>query len=329
MKKICYILLYTLTLQADQFSLLFYNDTFARTDQHFTNGLSLSWLDDTFENENDSELTSYSVLMFNLVDTVSFGAMDESRKHTAGIGLSQIIITPDDLTKSTPQYDDVPYAGYLALSFYLFEWDNTSFTEYRMEAGVVGEESGAGWTQRMMHKVVGDTKPEGWDTQLGTEWIFNALYRQGYKSWTHHDSNGLSMDWFNQFGVQVGNFTTDAFAGTVFRIGQNYIENFNISYPYLKEEASSLRSYGKHHGFGWSLSAGVNGELLVYSYLFEESKKEGYALDDNTLNVSPYAGASLHYDDYKITFFYQAQSFSLNGEKEIDTFGGFKIDLQF
>jgi hypothetical protein len=267
--------------------------------------------------------------MYDFADTVSFGAMDESRKHTAGIGLSQIIITPDDLTQSVPQYDDVPYAGYLALSFYLFEWDNTSFIEYRMEAGVVGEESGAGWTQRTMHKIVGDTKPEGWDTQLGTEWMLNVLYRQGYKSWRYHDDNGLSMDWFNHFGIQVGNYTTDAFAGTVFRLGQNYIENFNISYPYLKEEASSLRSYGKHHGFGWSLSAGVNGELLVYSYLFEESQKEGYALDDNTLNVSPYAGASLYYDDYKITFFYQAQSFSLNGEREIDTFGGFKLDLQF
>ena len=77
------------------------------------------------------------------------------------------------------------------------------------------------------------------------------------------------------------------------------------------------------------MSAGVNGELLAYSYLFEESKKEGYALDDNTFNLSPYAGASLYYDDYKITFFYQAQSFNLNGEREIDTFGGFKLDLQF
>lgn len=329
MKKIWFILLYTLTLQADQFSLLFYNDTFARTDQHFTNGLSLSWLDDTFENKDDTELTSYSALMFNLADTVSFGSMDMSRKHTAGIGLFQIMITPEDLTQSVPQYDDVPYAGYLALSFYLFEWDNTSFTEYRLETGVVGEESGAGWTQRLMHKIVGDTTPEGWDTQLGTEWTLNALYRQGYKSWTYHDRNGLSMDWFNHFGLEGGNYKTAAFAGTVFRLGQNYIENFNISYPYLKEEASLLRSYGKHHGFGWSLSVGLNGELSAYSYLFEESKKEGYDLDNNTLNLSPYAGASIYYDEYKITFFYHAHSFSLDGEKDIDAFGGFKLDLQF
>jgi len=330
MKHISFILLCTLTLHGNQFSLVYYNDTFARTDHHyFSNGLGFSWLDDTFENKNDSNLTPYSALMFNLVDTISFGAMDESRKHTAGIGLSQIIITPTDLTQSVPQYDDVPYAGYLTLSFYLFEWDNTSFTEYRIETGVVGEESGAGWLQKTIHHIIGDTDPKGWDTQIGTEWMLNVLYRQGYKSWTHHDSSGLSMDWFNHFGIQAGNFTTNTFAGTVFRIGQNYIENFNVSYPHLREEASSLRSYGKHYDFGWSLSAGVNGDLLLYSYIFEESKKEGYALDKNTYNISPYVGASLYYDEYKITFFYHSQSHSENGKREIDSFGGFKLGLAF
>ncbi len=137
------------------------------------------------------------------------------------------------------------------------------------------------------------------------------------------------MDWFNHFGIQAGNFMTDAFAGSVFRLGMNYIENFNISYPYLKEEASLLRSYGKHHGFGWSVSAGLNGNLSLYSYLFEESKKEGYSIEKNTLNVFPYIGTSLYYDDYKITFFYQTQSFYLNGERETDAFGGFKLDVHF
>lgn len=302
MKKIYLIVLCTLSLHAEQYSLLFYNDTFVRTDHYFTNGLSLSWLDDTFENKDDVALKDYSRWMYNLADIVSFGSIDTSRKHTAGIGLSQIIITPNDLTQSVPQYDDVPYAGYLALSFYLFEWDNISFSEYRLETGVVGEASGAGWLQKQIHHIVGDTEPKGWDTQLGTDWMFNVLYRQGYKSWRYHSNNGLSMDWFNHFGIQAGNFTTDAFAGSVFRLGMNYIENFNISYPYLKEEASLLRSYGKHHGFGWSVSAGLNGNLSLYSYLFEESKKEGYSIEKNTLNVFPYIGTSLYYDAYKITF---------------------------
>lgn len=327
--KVWLILLCTLNLDADQFSVLFYNDTFARTDHHFTNGLSFSWLDDTFKNAEDKEITSYSRGIFNLVDTLTFGSLDTSRNHTSGIALSQIMITPDDLTISTPQYDDIPYVGYLALSFYLFEWDNRSFTEYRIETGVVGKESGAGWTQKMMHKMLGDTEPKGWDTQLGSEFMVNLLYHRGYKSWIYHDSSGLSMDWFNHFGFQAGNYWVDAFAGTMFRVGNNYVENFNISFPNLREEATSLRPYKEHHGYGWSFNVGVNGELLGYSYIIEESKKEGYQLDENAFNISPYAGVSLYYEDFKMTFFYQAHSYTLNGENEVDTFGGIRFDYQF
>lgn len=329
MKKIWLIPLCALSLQADQFSLLYYNDFFVKTDHHFTNGLSASWLDDTLENNDQNRSNYYSTSMFKLANAVSLCSKDVPKKYTAGIGLSQIIITPDDLTQSVPQYDDVPYMGYLALSTYLFEWDDVSFREYRIEAGVVGRESGAGWLQKKIHELGAKEKPMGWDTQLGTDWIANVLYRQGYKSWRHHDNNGFSMDWFNHFGFQVGNFTTDAFAGTMFRLGQNYIENFNLSYPYLKEEAASLYSYEKHHGFGWSMSAGINGELLAYSYIFDKSEEEGYALDDNTFNISPYAGVSLYYEGNKITFFFQAQSYSLAEETKIDAFGGFKFLLQF
>jgi hypothetical protein len=329
MKKILLLLLASLSLRAEQFALLFYNDAFAGTDQHFTNGLGLSWFDNTFKQRNDSNLTAYSRWMYDLADTVSLGAMDGLRKHTAGIGVSQIIITPDDLTQSVPQYNDVPYAGYLALSFYLFEWDSESFIEYRIDTGVVGKESGAEQVQKAVHKILGDRDPKGWDTQLGTEWIFNVLYRRGHKSWVYHNSHGLSMDWFNHFGFQAGNYTTDVFAGTMFRLGQNYIENFNVAYPYLREEAALLHPNEKHQGFGWSLSVGVSGEVLLYSYLLEESQKKGYALEDNTFNFSPYAGVSLYYDEHKLTFFYQAQSYTLNGDRDLDTFGGIRLDIRF
>ena len=327
--KIVVILLALLPLHADQFALWFYNDAFAQTDRYFTNGLGLSWNDDTFSNPKESNVTAYSRWMYELVDTISFGQMDSSQNHTAGIGVSQIMITPDDLTLSQPQYDDVPYMGYLALSFYLFEWDNRSFREYRIQAGVVGKESGAKWVQKTAHKILGDTEPKGWDTQLGTQWMFNVLYRQGYKSWRYQSANGLQMDWFNHFGFQAGNYMTSLFAGTVFRLGQNYMENFNVSYPILNEEASMLHPYGEHHGFGWSLSVGIDTEVVLYSYFCDESQKEGYGVDDRTFNALPYLGASLYYDEHTFTLFYQAQTFSLNGKNKTEIFGGFKYDIRF
>ena len=43
------------------------------------NGLSLSWLDDTFENQDDVALKEYSRWMYNVADMVTLGSMDGSR----------------------------------------------------------------------------------------------------------------------------------------------------------------------------------------------------------------------------------------------------------
>jgi len=323
------LLLFCLTLNADQFSFLFYNDTFTGTDRHFTNGMNLSWIDDSFGSIEETKPNSYNSFVSSVVNALPLAVMDSSKNHNAGISLSQIMITPNDLSISQPQYDDMPYAGHLALAFYMFEWDSESFKEFRVEFGVVGKESGAEYVQKTVHSIIGSLNPKGWDTQLGTQYTANALFRYGEISWQNKGIDGLSMDWFNHFGVQAGNFETNAFGGTMFRIGNNYIRNFNLHYPYLKEEASLLRLDNNHLGIGWSLSAGINAKLLAYSYILDEAKKEGYATDKNIVNISFYSGADLYYEAHKLTLFYQAQSPYSKQEDTIETFGGLIYSFQF
>jgi lipid A 3-O-deacylase len=251
-KKILPILIAS-TLSADQFSFQLYNDFFAGTDQHFTNGVAFSWLDDTYEHKEDSSVNAYSELMIDAFKAVAPNGLDSSKRYNAGASLSQIIITPIDTTISTPQYDDIPYAGYLALGLYLFEWDDDNFVEYRVDLGVVGPNSGAQQMQNTFHSLIGNEYAKGWDTQIGTKYTVNVLYRRGYISWKSKSSDSLSMDWFNHAGLQLGTFEIDAFVGTMFRIGDNYIQNFNVHYPYLREEASLLEVDKVCHGFGWSL----------------------------------------------------------------------------
>lgn len=327
----CFALCFCLAapVYADQFSFQWYNDIFAGTDRHFTNGGSISWLDNTFGSKGENESNRYSALMFNIAESLPFTTMDTSKLHNAGISLSQMIITPSDITQTTPQYDDVPYTGYLALSFYFFEWDALAFDEYRIDFGVVGPESGAGWLQTSIHRLTGSEEPQGWDTQMGTLWTVNALYHHGMKSWQHHYGYGLKTDWFNHYGFQAGNFLVDGFAGTMWRIGQNYINNFNVNYPSFREEAALLRVQESHHGVGWSLSLGLNAEVMAYSYILDEAKDMGYQFERNLLSFSTYLGASLYIEGQKMTFFYQSQSPYIRDQYRVDSFGGFKFALQF
>ncbi len=312
--------------RADQFSFLWYNDFFAGSDRHFTNGVSFSWMDDTFNGRDENDSNRYSAFMYDIADRLP-PDLNASMLHTAGISLLQMMFTPDDTSKTQPQYDDIPYAGYLGLAFFLFEWNDEHYTLYRTEIGVIGPESGAGWLQRSFHRMIGNSEPKGWDTQLGTFVTFNVHYQKGFKTWRHHADN-LHMDWFNHAGFQLGSFVTDVYGGSFFRFGRNYEENFNVNYPYLKEEGRMLGSGKRHGGFGWDVSFGLNAEALAYSKILEEARKEGYAVEKNPLNASLFLGVSLYAKRQKVTFFYRSQSPFL---KEIDGptfFGGFKFLFQ-
>ena len=331
MKKILFlsfVFIHTL-LKADQYSFIFYNDFFAGTDRHFTNGISLSWIDDAVGRVDTNNSNSYSQFMLNAITTLPLIKVDNTKNYNAGISISQIVITPSDTSISTPQYNDIPYAGYLATSFYIFQWDNTTFDEFRVDLGVVGEESGAEFVQNTFHKLIGNSEAKGWDTQLGTEYIFNTLFRHGDITWQTDNLYSLEMDWFNQGGFQVGNFLTDIFAGTMFRFGQNYIRNFNVHYPYLREESSMLCLEDKHKGFGWSFSAGVNTQMMLYSYILDEAVNKGYDTEKNVFNISIFSGIDLYYNLHKFTFLYQSHSPYTQEENKIDTFGGLVYSYQF
>ena len=328
-KYILFSLLFTLSLQADQFSFLLYNDWFTGSDKHFTNGISLSWMDDKFGDANQTNANSYSDFVYNTVDSLPFVTLDGTKTHNAGISISQYMFTPENLQVSTPQYNDFPYAGYLELAFYMIQSDKTSFKESRIEFGVVGEDSGVSWAQDQFHKIIGNNPSRGWDTQIGTRYTVNALFAYGQITWQKDYLNNLSMDWFNHCGLQVGNYTTDAFAGTIFRIGKNYIRNFNLHFPYLKEEASLIKLDKNHADFGWSFSAGINAKLLAYSYILDEAKRQNYNLTKRPLNASTYLGVDLYYNTQKFTLFYDFQSPYTYEQHGADTFGGIAYNFQF
>ncbi len=331
MKKILflYLIFFSILLKADQYSFIFYNDFFAGTDRHFTNGFSLSWIDDAVGKNDTNNSNFYSSFMLDSISKLPFVEIDNTKNYNAGVSISQVVITPTDTSISTPQYNDIPYAGYLALSLYMFRWESTSFDEFRIDLGVVGEESGAEFVQNTFHKLIGNSEAKGWDTQLGTEYIANTLFRHGEITWHKNNFHTIDMDWFNQTGFEVGNFSTDIFIGTIFRVGQNYIKNFNVHYPYLREEASLLYLDKKHKGFGWAFSAGVNTQMMLYSYILDEAKKKGYHTDKNIFNASIYSGVDLYYDAHKISFLYQSQSPYTQEEKRVDIFGGFVYSYQF
>ena len=315
------LLLSSITLSADQVSFSLYNDFFAGNDGHFSNGVAFTWLEDNKEN-------AYTNLLLDGLNTLDI-KVDSSKKYNAGVSLTQLMLTPNDTTLSTVQYNDMPYAGYLALSTYLIASDSDSFIEYAFDLGAIGPASLAKHTQNSFHGIIGNNKAQGWDTQLGTQITVNLLLQYGEISWEGQVSDDLNADWFNHAGLSLGNFNTSASTGTALRIGQNYVRNFNEHYPYLREEVTLVDIAPEHKGFGWSVSSGLDTELVAYSYIFDEAKDQGYQTNKERVILAAHLSGDIYYDNHKFSFFYQGQTPFTKQDNSNNYFGGIVYSYKF
>ena len=97
-------------------------------------------------------------------------------------GLSQIIITPEDVSIAAPQPDDAPWAGILGAAVSWTAYDNKKMGSLQLYGGCMGPCSGAEQVQTFVHDDLGfGTPPEGWDNQLVNEALFNVNYEYRYK----------------------------------------------------------------------------------------------------------------------------------------------------
>ncbi|MBL7858150.1 MAG: lipid A deacylase LpxR family protein [Cyclobacteriaceae bacterium] len=89
--------------------------------------------------------------------------------------LTQIMITPNSISSTTPPPGDYPYSGSILLSYKTSSIDasekHISTTSYIV--GIMGPYSLAGQTQTTVHKAIHDGLPKGWDSQYGTTVMLN------------------------------------------------------------------------------------------------------------------------------------------------------------
>ena len=165
--------LFSLSCQASTFGFSWDNDLFVGSDGQYTNGVRISWVGDAHD-RCDRNGTFTCGLAAALDPLPGIGLDDE--KHALTLSLEQIMITPSDIARETPDFNDLPYVGYSNLELGLFSWNGNSLFGYGVRVGVVGPDSGAEQSQKVVHKVTGSTEPQGWDNQLGSDLIGGAYF---------------------------------------------------------------------------------------------------------------------------------------------------------
>jgi lipid A 3-O-deacylase len=95
---------------APVFTVYFENDTVAGTDEHYTNGLKLSWL--------SADLVDWGQRGWRqtFVESLPFVNRTDGQKNI-GIAFGQNIYTPRDIAARNPDRTDRPYAGWSYFEF--------------------------------------------------------------------------------------------------------------------------------------------------------------------------------------------------------------------
>ena len=283
------LLLFTGNVSADTLNLSWDNDLLTGEDKGYTNGLRVSYLSEAAEKDTDCDLCLSRRTRDRLAVLPGMG--DPQSQHALAFSLRQLMITPETIEARAPQYDDLPYVGYLSGGVTLWSWDRTSITGYGVTAGVVGPDSLAEEAQSWVHGITGSTNPRGWDNQLGTDWIGGIEVQHGQRAFRSGNADELQQDVNWLASARASNFVSNAQFGIGWRFGRNLPHNFVSDYASL---SSSVGMPGllDAPGPGWSIFAGVLGEWIPYSYLDERSGR--YRYDQEPLVGHAGIGASWH-----------------------------------
>jgi hypothetical protein len=138
-------------------------------------------------------------------------------------GITQITITPADITQPGPQPDDFPWAGMLGNYVSWTSYDNERLAALQIYFGCIGSCSHAEEVQKLMHNSLGRGKaPEGWPNQLADQALLNLNYEFRRKLWASgadYDPRRWSHDLSAGGQVGLGNFATYAQASLEYRFG--------------------------------------------------------------------------------------------------------------
>ncbi|WP_228260748.1 lipid A deacylase LpxR family protein [Marinobacter orientalis] len=307
---------FAITAQADTFNIAWDNDLFTGTDRGYTNGLKLSYLT---ASADDQQKKSAS-LARGAKDAVGFlpGLNSQTQEHALAFSLRQLMVTPADITASEPQLDDLPYAGFLFASTTLWSWDANSITGYGVHLGVVGPESGAEESQKWAHELTGNETPNGWDHQLGTDVLGGVQAAHARKIMHSGSPDDLEQEVSLLGSAMLSSFKTNGRIGLVWRIGQYLPINFVPDYA---GTASTIGMPGalNANGRGWSVFLGMGLEYVPYSYLDENS--DPFRFDESLVQGQVGIGGTWQWNQLQLAMILRATTGEEETNKDNFSFG--------
>jgi hypothetical protein len=194
----------------------FDNDTFVGSDDAFTAGWSVQ-VHSPPRDEWAAGLPRWIGRFPTLGDDGVGG-----RVVRQGWGITQLIVTPKNVSEAAPQADDWPWAGLLGGYVSWSAYDDRRLAALQLYVGCIGPCSQADDVQRFVHNHLRfGEPPAGWANQLDDDALVNVNYEYRYKVWPGAKDRSRRFGSDVSVGAQggIGSFATYAEAWVEYRFG--------------------------------------------------------------------------------------------------------------
>jgi lipid A 3-O-deacylase len=269
------------------------NDFFAGYDHHYTNGVQAAFV-----------VSPRTV--------VAFG---------------QRIYTPTNTDSRIPDPSDRPYAGWLyGMADVRMPADGT-IDHLTVSLGVVGPASLARQAQNAVHRVLGEQRTQGWDSQIGTEITAMAGYERAWPRVVSGRLDNRSYDLALRVGGALGNVFTYANAGAVLRYGRHLPDDLPVTHISLGPPRDGYRGTSE---FGWYVWAGFDGRAVARNiFLDGNTFKDSAGVGRKRLGYDTQLGVALSWPNARVGFTMIQRSREFDGQRGNDRFGQLALSLAY
>lgn len=317
---------------ASTFILTEENDFFAGTDEHYTNGIKLTWVSgDLLRYAEDDRLPHFVLPYLAMLPFVN----EPGQQYNVALALGQNMYTPQNTATKAYQPGDRPYAGWTYMSLALHAKTASQLDTFETTLGIVGPSARAGETQNNYHVLMGFKKANGWSNQIHDEPGLLLSWQRTLRTARADLGRDVAWDILPHFGVTAGNVLTQANVGFETRFGYKLPWDFGTSLispgggVSAPADANDPR-LGRESAFGLHVFAGAEGRAVARNIF----------LDGNTWESSPSvtkknfvgdlsAGIGLVMGATKLTYTHVYRTEEYDGQKRPQMFGSISLSLTF
>ena len=319
------------------------NDLFAGSDRDYTNGVRIGIIQEiplgSPEGQRmDKRLRESSNALAKRIQSKlsTFGIDPDTKLSFArGVGINQLMYTPEDPLALEAPKGERPYASWLGLEYSLHYKTDFYANSLTWSVGTTGESSLAQPTQNWVHRNISNSPLfQGWDSQVPSELTVNIHFDhkqrfRGLPNWTRGE---LKFDGYYEGGIALGNFRSDAYVGALARIGYRLPSSFSMPRVQLGNYGHQL--FPAQKGFGRKFSAyafaGVRATAVLHDITLDGPVFRKF---DTGVASKPFVGELLYgwglrYKKVDLVFSQTVRSDEFIGQTENQEFGSFMLRFQ-